>query len=69
MRTGKKAGFAQVHKGLRKVSDIDRQCYGARATGEYYTAIAKRIGKSPEWVRLAVERVVLERAIRNAEGA
>jgi hypothetical protein len=67
-KDGKKLTGSQVHKGLRRVSDVDRDCYAAHATGEYCTTIAKRIGRSPEWVRHAVERVVLERAIANAEG-
>jgi hypothetical protein len=49
-----------TRKGIRPVSGEDRAVYAAYLQGESYSAIARRLRRSPAWVTLAVERAHVE---------
>lgn len=66
--SGRKYKAPRHPKGLREATAADIACYDAHAQGERFIEIARRIGKSAEWVRYAVERARLAKAIESAEG-
>lgn len=55
-----------LHKGPRPPSQEDRELHAAFLAGESYRAIARRIGRRPHYVELAIGRVEDERALQSS---